>query len=184
MEIEIWKPLTGYPGYEISSFGRAKSVDREVINSRSLKPFIKTGIILNQNLNRGYTSFCVSIENKVKRLITHREVAKLFIPNPENKPCINHKNGIRNDNRVENLEWCSYSENNLHSFRILGNISPMKGKHGKFHHSSKKIICATLNQIFESVADAAIALDCDASTIIKICKGKLLSTKGFYFRWI
>lgn len=184
MEIEIWLPVVNYPEYEISNFGRVKSTDREVINSRSLKPFIKAGTVLKQNVNRGYNSFSVSVEGNVKRLITHREVAKVFLPNPKNKPCINHKNGIKNDNRVENLEWCTYSENNTHSFRELGRISNMLGRKGVLHPSSKKVKCCTLDILFNSVREAAIALNCDESTIIKVCKGIERYTKGFYFKWV
>ena len=65
--------------------------------------------------NSGYAVFSM----KRKHVWAHRFVASLFIPNLENKRCINHKNGIKDDNRVENLEWCNHSENQIHRFTVL-----------------------------------------------------------------
>lgn len=67
-----------------------------------------------------YRFVSVCIRGKVFYRSVHRLVAQAFIPNPENKPQVNHKNWIRHDNRVENLEWCTSQENNIHSFRVIG----------------------------------------------------------------
>ena len=83
----------------------------------------KNGVLktpLNQN---GYTHLSLDIDGKWHRHLVHRIVANSFIPNPFNKPTVNHKNGIRNDNRIENLEWATSKEQNLHSYQVLNRKS-------------------------------------------------------------
>lgn len=116
MEEEIWKEISGHEGrYMVSSIGRVKSMQHRRGNPPPNRLRIMRGIdkILKPFLaGRGYP--CVSIGERNKKLI-HRLVAEAFIPNPEKKPTVNHKNGIKSDNRVENLEWCSYADNNKHA---------------------------------------------------------------------
>ena len=112
---EVWKDINGYEGiYLISNLGRVKILPRIKIN--------KGGCIISKEKflkiwksGDGYSGVAL-YSDKQKKYLLHRLLATAFILNPDNNPCINHINGIKNDNRLDNLEWCTVSENTQHSF--------------------------------------------------------------------
>jgi hypothetical protein len=120
MNIEYWNQISGHEWYMASDKGTAKSVK-----------FGKKTILTPQLCRDGYFRVTLRVKNAPKRFLIHRLVAMAFIPNPDNKPCINHKNGIKTDNRVENLEWCTYSENLKHAF--ANNLACAKGERNSQH---------------------------------------------------
>ena len=112
MEKEIWRPIKGYENlYEISSRGRIKSVDRYVKGRYGNLRFQKGGIRKTTCNSRGYPAIALCKDGKYKMFNIHRLVAKAFIPNPDNLPEINHKDENKENNCVDNLEWCTRKYN-------------------------------------------------------------------------
>lgn len=118
---EIWKDIPNYQGlYQISNCGRVKSLPRKnnkrIINKEIIKVFTK--------LPNGYLKVGLSKNGKTKHYFVHRLVAEAFIPNLENKPCVNHKDCNKENNNVNNLEWVTHKENNSYkNHHLKRNIS-------------------------------------------------------------
>jgi hypothetical protein len=110
---EIWKPIFGYEGiYEVSNLGNIRSLDRIDFAGRHLK-----GKLFSTTAKESYVTVRLSKNGNITTFRIHQLVAEAFIPNPDGKPCVNHKDGNKQNNTAENLEWCTHSENNRHAFR-------------------------------------------------------------------
>jgi len=117
--MELWKNIEGYEDYyQVSNYGRVKALYRHFINEAGHIKKYPEKILKFDTSTTSNTAYCrvtLSKNHKTKRFLVHRLVAKVFIPNPDLKPNINHINNNGLDNRVENLEWVTHSENMLHA---------------------------------------------------------------------
>lgn len=181
MKVEIWIPIKGYEDkYYVSSLSRVKSLQRKsewnyMVSEKVLKP---------QKRVNGYLFVTLSGFGIKKMVNIHRLIAEAFIKNTENKPFVNHKNGIKTDNRIENLEWCTPSENNYHAHRILGIPGTMQGRYGSDHNGAKKIKCDTLDVSFSSIMDAKKELGISHNSIWKVLTNRQLQINGLVFRYV
>ena len=122
MTKEVWKDIPFYEGYyQASNFGRIKSLDRSVCKKydNDTRDNFINGLIIKPYLNE-YLYVQLSKNGSIKNKLVHRLVASALIENNENKEQINHINGNKEDNNINNLEWCTRSENMIHAYKILG----------------------------------------------------------------
>lgn len=126
---EIWKDINDFPNYQISNFGRVKSIPR---------PKTKGGLLKQRKDNGGYLKVFLTKNNKGKLVSVHRLVAINFIDNPNNLPEVNHKDGNKENNFVDNLEWMTKQDNILHRFRVLKQEPKRKYIEEKINHSTKE----------------------------------------------
>lgn len=166
---ELWKDVEGYEGtYQVSNLGMVKSLDRLTTDNRRLK-----GKLLAKTNSKGYIKVTLTNKNKSDNRDIHRLVAQAFIPNPENKPQVNHIDEDKTNNIVSNLEWVTAKENMNHGTRRKR--SSLK--------QSIKIVCVTTGKVYNSIADASRDLNLNSGTISKIINGKMKQTKGFTFKY-
>ena len=139
--MELWKAVEEYWGYEVSNEGSVRSLDRWVeFKDGRRRRFAGTRLKAHRTA-RGYLQ-AVGIGLRhggpAVNPYIHRLVATAFIANPGKRRTVNHKNGDRTDNRVENLEWATHSENQLHAYRELGRVPHWLGKTGRMHPKSSE----------------------------------------------
>lgn len=171
---EFWKEIKGYKGfYEISNKGNVRN--------------FKTKYILKQfTNNKGYNYVHLSVNYKRKAISVHRLVAQAFVDNPDNKQQVNHINGIKTDNRVENLEWVTCSENIIHSYKIgkqrMGWDRELINKNAKSHY--KKVKAIEIDRVFDSITKASQELNICLSSISNCLHKRIQTAGGYHWEFI
>lgn len=163
--METWKVINDFPNYEISNFG----------NIRNKTKLLK--IVPNK---QGYN--IVVLCNGIRKTINvHRLVAAAFVPNPENKPCVDHIDGDRANNHADNLRWVTVKENQNNPITK----SKWIGKKAKPHHEKavEQIKNGIVVNVFVSIQEAARKGNFSATAICKVCKGKGNLHKGYKWRY-
>lgn len=160
--IEEWKDIKGYESlYQVSNLGRIKS-----LNYNHTK---KEKIMSLENNKSGYLRVALHLRKKQRHYLVHRLVAEAFIPNPNNYACINHKDENKQNNNIDNLEWCTHKYNNCYGSKLLKSKKPINqyDKNGNFLKS------------WSCSKEASNYLKIDSSTITKCCRGKKKTCGGY-----
>lgn len=192
---EIWKDVKDFEGlYQVSNFGRVRRLDSYVNSWNGLKN--KKGRILKTTVNHyGYCVVDLCKDNKKKQHRVHRLIAETFIPNPENKPEVDHINTIRTDNRVENLRWVTDKEQRNNPLTKQHCSDCQKGEKGYWYGvrkgdnpCSKKVDQLTLDgeyiQTFNSIVEAGEYVNAKYSCHIgQCCNGKQHTAYNYIWRW-
>ena len=172
MAEEIWKPIPDYEGYyEVSSTGRIRSVERIGKSGKGIRKY--PSVILKPSLGQwGYEQVCLRKDGEKRTARVNRLVAQTFIPNPDNLPQVNHIDGAKTNNNVENLEWCNASQNMIHCFS------------NELSDWNTRIRIIETGEEFNSISECARAIGGHISLINACLFGSRKTHKGFHFEVI
>lgn len=173
--VEEWRDVIGYEGlYRVSNKGK-------VISTKSGK---EKSILSDK---RGYQRVALWKNCVGRKFRVHRLVCFSFLPNQNNEPYVNHKDGDPSNNNLENLEWISHGDNIKHAYSALGKTGVNKGKFGIKNHRSKAVLMiddeGKVVHRYECVRDAARDGGFDNGAISMCCNGKYKSHKGFVWEF-
>jgi hypothetical protein len=191
---EVWKDVVGYEGlYQVSNLGNVKSVARAVKRIGQSDLPVKERILKQQDDKAGYKTAMLSKGGKLKLLKVHRLVAIAFIENPEGYPIINHKDENKQNNKADNLEWCTHKYNtnygNAQKRKKLDVAASLKNLEAARKKQYKKVaMCDEAGnelKVFDSIAAAALYVNNTnhTSSIIKCCKGERKKAYGYTWKY-
>lgn len=168
-----WKAVQEYENrYEVSDSGEVRSIDRSFLTKLGKIEHRKQRVI-KQFLKSGYLQVGLCKKNVTRWFIVHRLVALAFIPKVAGRCQVNHINGIKTDNRVENLEWVSPKENQLHAL-----------KNGLMRSKNKAVQCIETKKIFKSINEAARQINGKAYGVCHVLSGRQKRYMGYSFKFV
>ena len=182
-DMECWKYVVDNPNYQVSNLGHVRSVDR-LVNSKAKSQQFRMGV--NLKIFQFNTGYCYVIMQHKNRSI-HRLVAQAFIPNSDNKQYVNHKDGNKLNNCVDNLEWVTAKENTQHAIDTglmnISNTEHMK-KMGNIRgkQMSKKILCVENAHVYDSIKACAENLQLNAFTLYGHIQHGINTLNGYHFK--
>lgn len=176
--MEIWKPIKNYEDlYEVSNCGRVRGIERVVrYKCGTRQHTVKAKIKAILDNGKGYKIVNLYKENNGKMFYIHRMVAEAFITNHENKETVNHKDFDKSNNYVDNLEWASYTENNLHSFSKVGRKKQGKSIKIIAFNDKEEITIINLNEWCKENGH-------DRSSVYHCLSGKKIHHHGYKFKY-
>jgi hypothetical protein len=183
MENEIWKDIEGYEGrYQVSNLGRVRSKDMVLpcVVKGIETTRVRRGVIRKSHIGHtGYHYVLLRGGDKYKNFRLHRLVAKAFVPNPDNLPEVNHKDENKNNNRADNLEWCSSSYNHCYGTTIERAADKIRCKVLQIDKNGEVI------HEYKSVTAAAKAVGTSSSQISRCCMNlkSYVTAKGYRWRY-
>ncbi|MEG1256888.1 NUMOD4 motif-containing HNH endonuclease [Clostridium sp.] len=171
--VEIWKDIKGYEGlYQVSNLGRVKSLERYRKNHNKLQKVEEKIKNMRQD-KQGYLLIDLYKGNKAKTIRVHRLVAETFLKNADNKETVNHIDGNKLNNRIDNLEWSTFKEQNEHFY--LNNLKSKenidKAIKAMNKANSKKVKCLNTGEIYASASEAGRMKNIHGSSIMACCRG-------------
>lgn len=182
--IEVWKDIPNYEGlYQASNLGRIKSLDRYVI-SKDYKSFRKGKIKKPSVHENNYLYVILSNKSVEKHKLVHRLIAETFLDNPNNYSVVNHINGNKQDNKVENLEWCNHQQNSQKAWEM--GLYPKKKEKT---HSTKKVkviqkdLQGNIIKIWDSITEVNKKLKINTTQISNCIKNKKYFKTAGGYKW-
>ena len=183
MQNEIWRDISEFKGfYQISNMGRVRRI-ADYSNQNSHWKLKEPRILNNRVSSTGYLRVVLSINGKHYDRYIHRLVANEFVDNPYGYKEVNHLDGDKTNNKADNLEWCTRSQNNSHAYKI--GLKQVSGCCGKLKKKVAQIDTKTnkITRIFESIDSVSKEFNCNHSSVTNCCMKRFKTLKGFKWRF-
>lgn len=158
---EEWRQMVGHPKFLVSSKGRVSDRNGKIFAQRITK--------------KGYATICLCENGEKFCIRVHREVAKAFLPLDGERDLVNHKDGNKTNNCVENLEWCTAKENSNHAYQVLGVKNEPRGE--------VPVVCVETGETYRSMSDASRKTGVARQDIHRCCVGAQKKAKGFHWKF-